>query len=74
MQAYGLTYVNARKECAAIVDITDINIQTTFLPVLSMTNPNNGLATAEIVYTNETIKFASPELKSYFSMKKILSN
>lgn len=48
MQTYGFKYVKARKECAAIVLMTDIRIQNTFRPVLSITKPNNGLAPADI--------------------------
>lgn len=49
MQMYGLTYVNASSECATIVLKIDNNIQKTFRPVLSITKPNNGLATADIM-------------------------
>lgn len=55
---YGLTKVNARTECAAMVAAIDSKIHETFRPVLSITKPNNGLAMAEIKYTNESTEFA----------------
>lgn len=72
MQTYGFKYENVRKECAAIVLMTDIKIQNTFRPVLSIMKPNNGLAPADIKYTSEQTKLASSAWRSYFCMKNIL--
>lgn len=72
MQTYGFKYVNARKECAAIVLMTDNKIQNTFRPVLSIMKPNNGLAPADIKYTIEQTELASSASRPYFCMKNIL--
>lgn len=50
----------------------DIKTHNTFFPVLSITKPKNGLATAEIMYTTEFTMFASEGVKLNFVMKKFL--
>lgn len=69
---YGLTNVNANNEWAPIVVATDKNTHVTLRPHLSMTNPNSGLATADIMYTIELTVFASSGEKSYFRIKNTL--
>lgn len=49
IDTYGLMNVNASIAWAPIVVVIDRNIHITFLPVLSITYPNTGLATAPII-------------------------